>query len=490
MTVSEDSTIPTPASVKPSVVPKPPSAASKAPTPAAPTSPSVPAGTPAAAATEASAAATQAAPAPSAAVETPSNSNAASFGRVDEDGTVYVRTPDGEKAVGSYPGKSADEALAYFARKYDELRAAAALLLQRVTQTDISAHDAGESLKTLRKQVTETNAVGDLPALDSIIEDIATALRVKQQVEGEARAAAKKEALAHREQLVAEAEQIAAQDPEKVQWKKSTTRMRELLDEWKNHQKNGARLDRDVESALWQRFSAARNGFDKTRRTHFSQLDEQHGAAKKEKERLVAEAEKLATSNDWGPTASAFKRLMSEWRQAGRASRSDDDALWQRFKKAQDAFFAAKDEVVAEENKVFEANAKVKEELLAEGQKILPVKDLGAAKAQLRALQEKWDAAGKVPRKDMDRIEKGMRRIENAVRDAEQAQWKKSDPEVSARANSMVTQLENAVASLRSDVEAAEAAGNSNKAAKLRQELEAKQSWLEQVRSTANELEG
>ncbi len=151
MTVSEDSTIPTPASVKPSVVPKPPSAASKAPTPAAPTSPSVPADTPAAAATEASAPATQAAPAPSAAVETPSNSNAASFGRVDEDGTVYVRTPDGEKAVGSYPGKSADEALAYFARKYDELRAAAALLLQRVTQTDISAHDAGESLKTLRK---------------------------------------------------------------------------------------------------------------------------------------------------------------------------------------------------------------------------------------------------------------------------------------------------------------------------------------------------
>ena len=139
---------------------------------------------------------------------------------------------------------------------------------------------------------------------------------------------------------------------------------------------------------------------------------------------------------------------------------------------------------------MFEANAKVKEELLAEGQKILPVKDLGAAKAQLRALQEKWDAAGKVPRKDMDRIEKGMRRIENGVRDAEQAQWKKSDPEVSARANSMVTQLENAVASLRSDVEAAEAAGNSNKAAKLRQELEAKQSWLEQVRSTANELEG
>lgn len=462
MNVSENSTTPspTPVSVKPSAMPRPA---------AAPSAPET------------------ATAVPTADVST---SSAASFGRVGPDGTVYVRTPDGEKSVGSYPSKSEDEALAYFARKYDELHASAALLLQRVTQTDVSAHDAAESLKTLRKQVAEANVVGDLPALDSIVEDISTALRVKQQVESEQRAAARAEALAHREALVAEAEQIASQEPAKVQWKKSTTRMRELLDEWKTHQKGGARLERDVESALWQRFSAARNGFDKTRRAHFSQLDEQHGAAKREKERLVAEAEKLAQSTDWGPTASAFKRLMGDWRAAGRASRSDDDALWQRFKAAQDAFFAAKDAIVAEENKEFEANAKVKEELLAEGSKIVPVKDLAAAKSQLRALQEKWDAAGKVPRKDMDRLEKGMRRIENAVRDAEQAQWKKSDPEVSARANSMVAQLEAAIATLQTDVDAAEASGNSNKANKLRQELTAKRSWLDQVRSTASELDG
>ena len=451
MNMSEDSTTPTPAAIKPSV----------APTESAVTAPAVP----------------------------DTASAAASFGRVDADGTVYVTTPDGEKPVGSYPGKSDEEALAYFARKYDELHAHAALLLQRVTQTDVSAHDAGEALKTLRKQVAEANVVGDLPALDSLVEDISTALRVKQQVEGEQRAAAKKEALTKREAIVAEAEQIAAQEVNKIQWKKSTTRMRELLEEWKSQQKTGARLDRDVESALWQRFSGARNGFDKTRRAHFSKLDEQHGAAKKEKERLVAEAEKLATSTEWGPTASAFKRLMGEWRAAGRASRADDDALWKRFKTAQDAFFAAKDAVVAEENKEFEANAKVKEEILAEAQKILPVKDLAAAKAQLRTIQDKWDAAGKVPRKDIDRLEKGMRRIENAVRDAEQAQWKKTDPEVSARANSMFVQLENAIAGLEADIEKAEAAGNANKAKKLRSELEAKQSWLEQVRSTANELE-
>ena len=43
------------------------------------------------------------------------------FGRVDENGMVYVRTNDGEKVVGSYPGKSAEEALAYFVRKLNLL---------------------------------------------------------------------------------------------------------------------------------------------------------------------------------------------------------------------------------------------------------------------------------------------------------------------------------------------------------------------------------
>jgi len=41
----------------------------------------------------------------------------AKFGRVGEDGTVYVTTPEGERAVGSYPGKSSEEALAYFANQ-------------------------------------------------------------------------------------------------------------------------------------------------------------------------------------------------------------------------------------------------------------------------------------------------------------------------------------------------------------------------------------
>lgn len=430
-----------------------------------------------------------AADAPSATPAAPA-SNSTSFGRVAEDGTVFVRTPDGEKEVGSYPEATHEEALAYFARKYDELAASANLLLQRVVQTDLSTQDGQASLKTLRQQVAEANVVGDLPALDNTVEQIATALSAKAEVESQARAEAKKEAAGQREALVAEAEKIAGQPVEKVQWKQSTSRMRELLDEWKALQRSQVRLDKETENALWARFSAARNGFDKTRRSHFAKLDEEHASAKAAKQKLVAEAERLSTSTEWGPTASAFKRLMSDWKRAGRASRSDDDALWAKFKAAQDAFFNAKDEVVAAENVEFEANLKVKEELLAQAQALLPIKNLEQTKKDLHAIQDKWDAAGKVPRKDIDRMERGMRKVEQAIRDAEGAQWKKSDPELAARAGSFAAQLQKAVDDLQADLSAAEAAGDTKKAAKIGEELKAKQAWLDQAMGGVKEFGG
>src|SRR5690606_4948473 len=216
------------------------------------------------------------------------------------------------------------------------------------------------------------------------------------------------------------AEGLAAADPAKVQWKQASTRVRELLDEWKAHQRSGPRLDKDVENEMWKRFSHARTAFDKKRKTWFAQLDEQHGQAKAVKEQLVREAEALATSTDWGPTAGAFKRLMQEWKRAGRAARADDDALWTRFKAAQDAFFNAKDEVVAAEEAEFAENLKAKEALLVEAEALtIDEEHLESAKAELRRIQERWDAAGKVPRNDLRRVEGRLRAVEQKVRELE-----------------------------------------------------------------------
>lgn len=435
-------------------------------------------------------------PAPSGPVPTPAMfakrhaepNRHAGFGRVAEDGVVYVKDGDSERPVGSYPGASPHEALAYFGRKYDELLAAADLLLQRVTQTDISPKDAQEGYSRLAEQCQEPNAVGDLSVLRDRVAAIATTVDSRKAADAEQRAAAREEGRAYREGLVVEAEAIAAQPEASVQWKNSGARMRELLDEWKAHQRSGPRLDRTTETALWQRFSAARNGFDRARRIHFAQLDSQQAAAKVSKEQLVAEAERLATSKDWTPTAGAFKRLMDEWRRAGRAGRQDDDALWERFKGAQDAFFAAKDAVVAKEEEEFKGNLAVKQRLLAEAEQILPVTDLETAKSALRSIQDRWDKAGKVPRADIERTEKGMRRIEQAVRDAEEKRWASSNPEAAARAQSLADQLESAMRALHDDLAKAEASGDAKRVSRAREALEAREALLAQARRGLDEF--
>ena len=411
-------------------------------------------------------------------------------GRVDGTGTVFVRTADGEREVGSYPGASHAEALGYFTRKYDEMLASADLLLQRVTHTDLSARESSEGLTKLREQTTDARVVGDLAALDARIAQIATAVEAKKATESLERSAAREAGRARREELVIEAEKIAGQPEAKIQWKTSGTRMRALLDEWKSLQRTGPKLDRESETSLWQRFSAARNSFDKARRVYFAQLEGTQSEARSAKEKLVKEAEALATSKDWSSTATAFKRLMDRWREAGRTSRTDDDALWARFKTAQDSFFNAKDALVAAENEEFKANLVVKEALLAEAESMLPVTDTEAAKARLRTIQDKWENAGKVPRPDVERLEKAMRRIEQAVRDNDEKRWASINPEAAARAQSLADQLESVVEGLRKDLAKAQASGDAKRVAEAHSTLATREQWLAQARAGVQEFGG
>ena len=305
-----------------------------------------------------------------------------------------------------------------------------------------------------------------------------------------ARAAARADQLAARAALVDEAEKIAATPPDRTQWRNDGQRMKDLFDAWKAQQKDGPRLDRGPEEELWHRFSHARTTFDRHRRQHFAQLESSQAEVKLAKQALVKEAEALSTSRDWGPTAAAYKRLMDRWRSAGRASRKDDDALWARFRAAQDAFFTARTRWSSAEEEEFRANLAVKEALLVEAEALLPVTDLAAAKESLRGIQERWEAAGKVPRADMDRIEKRIRRVEQVVRDAEDERWKRTNPEGLARAQSAVDQLQEALAAQQVELDKAQARGDAKAVAEAEASIEARTAWLEQAMAALEEFSG
>ncbi|MCZ2402745.1 DUF349 domain-containing protein [Paenarthrobacter sp. Z7-10] len=413
---------------------------------------------------------------------------AAKWGRAEDDGHVFLLLEGEEVAVGQYPGATKDEALAYFARKFEDIVAQITLLEQRV-EAKAPTTDMRKTIKHLREQLSERKSVGDVHGAERRLDALEGRIANLEAAERAGHDAARAAELKSREAIVAEAEHIAGEDPASIQWKTSSARMNELFEFWKTAQKSGLRLGRSTEDALWKRFRSARTVFDRHRRAYFSQLDSTNSAAKAAKEKLIAEAEELSSSTDWGFAAGEYRRLMDQWKASPRASRKDDDALWARFRGAQDKFFAARQSINAALDEEFSANLVVKEALVAEAQSLLPIKDLGAAKKALQPIRDRWEEAGKVPRADMQRIEAGLRQVEDAVRKAEEESWRRSDPEAKARTNSALTQLESTIASLKADLAKAESAGDQRKVRDAREALEAREQWFDQIQKAASDFD-
>src|SRR6478735_3243193 len=290
------------------------------------------------------------------------------WGRVEEDGTGYVRTAEGERSVGQYPAGSPEEALKFFTERYDALAFEVELLEKRVTSGVMTPEEATASVRTVQEQVAHANAVGDLATLTQRLEALAPVLAEQREARKAERAQRSAEAREGKERIVTEAEGLAGGND----WRHGANRMRELLDEWKAL----PRIDRVADDALWRRFSTARTSYTRRRKAHFAEQHEKRDAARSIKERLADEAEELATSTDWGATAGRYRDLMRQWKAAGPAPRDVDEALWKRFRGAQDTFFGARDAAAAEQDEEFAANAEAKEALLLEAEKLVPVTDL------------------------------------------------------------------------------------------------------------------
>ncbi|MFE3327164.1 DUF349 domain-containing protein [Streptomyces sp. NPDC059176] len=404
------------------------------------------------------------------------------WGRVDETGTVYVRTSEGEQVVGSWQAGTPEEALAYFERKYEGLVVEIGLLEKRVKTTDLSSKDAITAIDHLRQQVDEHHVVGDLDALRKRLDALVKSVEARREERKVQKAKQTDEARHAKESLVAEAEELAQSE----QWRAAGERLRALVDTWKGL----PRLDRKSDDELWHRFSHARSAFSKRRKAHFASLDAQREVARQTKERLVAEAESLSGSTDWGPTAARYRELMAEWKAAGRAQREHEDDLWNRFRGAQDIFFAARSGVFAERDAEQAENLKLKEELAVEAEKLVPVTELKAARAAFRSINERWEAIGHVPRDARPKVEGRMHAVERAIQDAEEAEWRRTNPEARARAAGLTGQLQAAVDKLREQIDAARAVGNNAKADKLAKELEGRQALLDQALKGLEEFGG
>ncbi len=405
---------------------------------------------------------------------------AETWGRVAEDGTVFVRTADGERQVGQMPDATPEEALAFYVKRYEDLAFEVQLLEQRIQAGTLAPDEATSAVEQVHATLAEAQVVGDLAALDARLEGVKGTIEKQREVRKAERAKRVAEAKVSKEKIAAEAERLA----ESNDWRNGANRLRELLDEWKAL----PRIDKGTDDTLWRRFSTARTTYTRRRKAHFAELGEKRETARAVKEKLVVEADALADSTDWGPTAGRYRELMRQWKAAGPAPKNVDDQLWKRFRGAQDKFFGARDAANAKLDEEYAANAEVKEKLLVEAEALLPVTDVRAAKESFRDIAERWDAAGKVPRDRMRDLEGRMRKVEQAIRGVEDDQWKRSNPEARARAADTVAQLEASLAELEEKKAKADATGNARKAAEHAAAIEARQAWLVEARKALDDF--
>ncbi len=406
----------------------------------------------------------------------PSNS----WGRIDEQGTVYVTTRAGERAVGQWPGGDPDEAIALYTRRFEGLRVEVDLLDARIKAGTLGPDEAAKAVSTLRQSVADAHAVGDLDALADRLDALEPEIASAREARKVARVQKTAEAQVAKSAIADEAEGVAAGDD----WRAGADRLRELLEQWKSL----PRLDKRLDDEIWHRFSSARTSYTRRRKAHFSEQSDRREQARVVKESLVKEAEALSTSTEWGPTAGAYRDLMQRWKAAGPAPRGVDARLWKRFRAAQDVFFSARDDSNAQLDLEYEANAEVKATILADAEALLPVQDVEATRTAWMRIAERWDAAGKVPRASMKEYEARIRTVEEAIEAAGQQRWDNTNPEARARADETITKLEKSLAALQVQLDKAEGAGNEKAARDARESIEARESWLEQARRALSDF--
>lgn len=398
-------------------------------------------------------------------VPAPPRSNPHQFGRVDDDGTVWLVSAAGERVVGSWQAGDPEAAFAHFGRRFDDLSTEVTLMEERLASGTGDARKIKAHAAELAETLPTASVLGDVDALvarlDRLVNQADAGIAAERARRDEQRAVQ----TARKEALAAEAEDLATNS---TQWKAAGDRMRTILDEWKTI----SGLDRKVDDALWKRYSAARETFNRRRGSHFAELDRERSAIRQVKERLCEQAEELSDSTDWTATSVEFRKLLTEWKAAGRASRDVDDALWRRFKAAQDTFFSARNAATAEKDAELRANATAKEALLAEAEK-LDTGNHDAARAALRSIVDRWDVIGRVPRERSAELERRLRAVEKKVRDAGEAD--RSDPQAQARAEQFRVRAEQ----YQQQAQKAAAAGRTKDAEEAQANAEQWRQWAQ-----------
>lgn len=183
-------------------------------------------------------------------------------------------------------------------------------------------------------------------------------------------------------------------------WQKATEKVIALQEEWKTVGFGPKKENEDV----WQEFRSQCDLFFTEKKKHYDLLNKEFEINRARKEELCEKAEGLQGNSNWKDTADKLVKFQQRWKEIGSAGQKHEQKLWTRFRGACNAFFDAKKQHFSGQDEKLQENLKIKQELLEKIRTTTFGEDKEANLTVIRSLTKEWNAAGHVPRKDMDKI--------------------------------------------------------------------------------------
>jgi len=174
---------------------------------------------------------------------------------------------------------------------------------------------------------------------------------------------------------------------------------------------------------LWDQFREASNGLHEKRRIKQEAAKEANDARLLQKEALVQELESLIEEDAgqhgaWQKQTEKAKQLRESMAKVGRTFGGQSDQLWDRFKKAEKAFFKARNQYYKERKNIMKEALEAKYNLVTKAEELATRTDWAEASKEVKRLQADWKKTGFVPRKDSDKAWNKFRSACNAFFDA------------------------------------------------------------------------
>lgn len=400
------------------------------------------------------------------------------FGHADEDGTVWVYDNNTKIKIGQYTKGTNQEALDYFINKFQDLVLQVSLLERRL-KSSARMTDIERSAKAIKNTLKNPKAVGDYAALRSRIDSVILQIRHTQALERQKNADAIDEVVQKKEQIIQNMQNIDSQDPSKINWKQTSATIEELFQRWQKITKESIAIPQRESDELWARFQTAKESIFAKRKAFFEELDIKNKQIALAKERLISKARQLEKKGANG--IEDYNQLLAMWKKIPQGNRKQSDELWSRFKAAGDVLFADRDKKEEAQNTQWAQNFTAKSALLDEYADILNEEDHQQAKHRLTLLRKQWNTIGDVSKASRNLLDQRLKKIEEHVKTLEKDHWDRTDPKKLAFKQDFARKLTSAIADLELKIQSARTAQDEQTVSKLKEELDAKQQWLETI---------